>query len=310
MSANDNKWGIIYCPKRSFRKTTRWEVVEKALHAHHVEYDFVQSEKAGSVERLVKMFVNNDYRTIVIVGGDSALNDAANVLMQFDRNVRDRIVLGIVPNGIMNDFAHYWGFREGDANQSIGWLCKRRIRKIDAGRINYKNRHGEDCHRYFLNCVNIGLVASIMNMRQKTLHWCISRTLSFLCSFILMIFQRLEYKMRFHINDDLIERKVMTVCIGNAAGYGQTPNAVPYNGMLDVSVVYHPEIFQLFGGWCLFLRRKFLNHRSVHPYRTTEVKFDETSQATVAIDGRVMPAPKTPITVRVEQEVINFLIPE
>ena len=116
--------------------------------------------------------------------------------------------------------------------------------------------------------------------------------------------------MRLHINDDLIERKVMTVCIGNAAGYGQTPNAVPYNGMLDVSVVYHPEIFQLFGGWCLFLRRKFLNHRSVHPYRTTEVKFDETSQATVAIDGRVMPAPKTPITVRVEQEVINFLIPE
>lgn len=60
----------------------------------------------------------------------------------------------------------------------------------------------------------------------------------------------------------------MTVCIGNSTGYGQTPNAVPYNGLLDVSVVYHPEMTQLFEGFYLFVRGKFLNHRSVHPYRT------------------------------------------
>ena len=75
----------------------------------------------------------------------------------------------------------------------------------------------------------------------------------FLFSFILMIFQRLEYKMHLKINTDEIKRKVMTVCIGNALGYGQTPNAVPYNGQLDVSVVYHPEMTQLFEGIYLFV---------------------------------------------------------
>lgn len=63
----------------------------------------------------------------------------------------------------------------------------------------------------------------------------------------------------------------MTVCVGNASGYGQTPNAVPYNGLLDVSVVYHPEMTQLMEGIYLFVKGKFLNHRSVHPYRTREV---------------------------------------
>lgn len=45
-----------------------------------------------------------------------------------------------------------------------------------------------------------------------------------------MIFQRMEYRMHVKINTDVIRRKVMTLCVGNALGYGQTPNAVPYTG--------------------------------------------------------------------------------
>ena len=102
----------------------------------------------------------------------------------------------------------------------------------------------------------------------------------------------------------------MTVCVGNALGYGQTPNAVPYNGQLDVSVVYHPEITQLFEGIYLFLRGKFLNHRSVHPYRTQKVDILEANHALVGIDGRLMDSPVVPFAITVEQEVINFLMPQ
>ena len=101
----------------------------------------------------------------------------------------------------------------------------------------------------------------------------------------------------------------MTICIGNATGYGQTPNAVPYNGLLDVSVVYHPEMTQLFEGIYLFLRGKFLNHRSVHPYRTRKIELSDISRAQIGIDGRSMNTPTGAFTVEVEQEVINFIIP-
>lgn len=309
MAVNENKWGVLYCPKRSFRSEKRRARIEEALHARHIDYDLVQSENSNSVERLVKMFVNNGYRTIIIVGGDSALNDAVNCVMQEERTVRDSVAIGVVPNGMMNDFAHYWGFREGDVEQTADWLSQRRIRKIDVGRINYKNKHGEACHRYFLNCVNIGLVAAIMNLRRQTRHLFGSRTLSFAFSFVMMMFQRLEYKMNIKINTETIRRKVMTVCVGNASGYGQTPNAVPYNGLLDVSVVYHPEMTQLIEGWYLFFRGRFLNHKSVHPFRTREVQLLETSKAMVGIDGRLMNTPIEPISIKVEQEVINFLIP-
>ena len=148
-----------------------------------------------------------------------------------------------------------------------------------------------------------------MNLRRQTRRIFGSRTLSFVMSFLLMIFQRMEYKMHLKINSDVIKRRVMTVCIGSARGYGQTPNAVPYNGMLDVSVVYHPEVTQLIEGFYLLFTNKFLNHRSVHPYRTQEVLVLEAAHAMIGVDGRLMNAPVGEFRIGIEQEVINFLIP-
>jgi len=183
------------------------------------------------------------------------------------------------------------------------------VRKIDLGCIRYTNKHGDKCHRYFLNCINIGLTADIMNLRRQTRRLFGSQTLAFLVSVFVMLFHRMEYKMKLKINSDVIDRKVMTVCIGSGPGYGQTPNAVPYNGMLDVSVVYHPEVVQLIEGLWLLVAGRFLNHRSVHPYRTKEVEVEYAKKAIVGIDGRMMKTPVGSYRINVEQEVVNFLIP-
>lgn len=305
------KWGVLYCPKAGItNKRKRREKIQRVLDARNVDYDFVQSENSDSVERLIKMMISNGYKTIIIVGGDSALNDAVNCLMMEEKGVRDSIALGVIPNGVMNDFARFWDFDENDIVQTIEWLLKRRIRKVDLGCIRYTNARGEKCHRYFLNCVNVGMTADIMNLRRQTRRLFGSRTLSFISSLFVMLFHRMEYKMKLKINSDVIDRKVMTMCIGSGLGYGQTPNAVPYNGMLDVSVVYHPEVVQLIEGVWLLITGRFLNHRSVHPYRTREVLVEHAKHAMVGIDGRLMKTPVGPYRINVEQEVINFLIPE
>jgi len=311
MAVETTRWGVLYCPRTGIsNKRKRWEKIEAMLRGHGIEFDMVQSENSDSVERLMTMLINNGYKTIVIVGGDSALNDAVNCLMKEEKKVREEIALGVIPNGVMNDFARFWQFEEDELEQTVAWLSKRRIRKIDLGCIRYTNAKQEKCHRYFLNCINIGMTADIMNLRRQTRRLFGSRTLSFLSSLFVMLFHRMEYKMKLRINSDTIERKVMTVCIGSGPGYGQTPNAVPYNGMLDVSVVYHPEVVQLIEGIWLLVTGRFLNHRSVHPYRTREVFVDEARKAMVGIDGRLMKTPSGAFRVCIEQEVINFLIPE
>ena len=308
MENSQSKWGILYCPKGNGNKQR--ERLQRVLDERHVAYDFVQSESMDSVERLVTMLINNGYKTIIIVGGDSALNDAVNCLMTEEKIVRDQIALGVIPNGLMNDFARYWDFKESNVEQTVDWLVKHRVRAIDVGCIRYTNKKDEACHRYFLNCINVGLIADVTNLRRQARSLLGSRTLSFIASIFLMIFHRMDYKMRIRINGEVIDRKVMTMCIGSGPGYGQTPSAVPYNGMLDVSLVYHTEVMQVLAGLWLLVTGRFLNHRSVHPYRTREIEVDEAKHALVGVDGRLLGTPVGAYRITVEQEVLHFLIPD
>ncbi len=84
---NEKKWGCFIALEGGWRSNKRWEKIEKVLKQQGVDYDFVQSENQKSVERLIRMFINNGYKTIVVVGGDSALNDACK-LSDADRSER------------------------------------------------------------------------------------------------------------------------------------------------------------------------------------------------------------------------------
>ena len=309
----EGRWGIIYCPKGGLlgNPVKRWEQTERCLQAHNIQYDMVQSENPRSVDRLVRMLISNGYKTIIIYGGDSALNDAVNYLMLLEPEERERITLGVIPNGVLNDFAHFWGFDESHLEQTIVWLKQKRVRRVDVGCIRYENKKNERCRRYFLNCVNIGMVANIMSLRRRMRHLFISRTISFILSCFLLMFQRMDFFMSLKINTDSIKQRLMTVCIGNAQGYGQTPNAVPYNGLLDVSIVSQPKLWQAMEGMYLLLRDKILNHRNVMPYRMQELSGQIAEHTPISVDGRLLNGtPVGTFTIGVEKEVINFLIPD
>lgn len=271
-------------------------------------YDFVQSEGPKSVERLAAMLASNGYTTIIIVGGDAALNRALNGILSQGDEVRRRVSLGVIPNGWGNDFAHFWGFEEDDYKQTIDWLVKGRVRKVDVGYC-VSEKLGENRPRFFLNCVNVGLVANIMNIKHKTRRFWGMLTLSHLASMFLLLFQRMEYKMHLKVNLDEIDKRVMTVCVGSARGYGQTPSGVPYNGLLDVSVVSHPEMRQMVEALWMLFRGRFLNHKAVKSYRTRRVDFLDDGKAMVSLDGAVWEEGEAPMRVGIHQEWMNFIIP-
>lgn len=101
----------------------------------------------------------------------------------------------------------------------------------------------------------------------------------------------------------------MNICIGSARGYGQTPSAVPYNGWLDVTVIYHPRGMQLLKGLWLFIRGRLLNHKEVKCFRTKEVKILRAKNAITDTDGRLFKH-EFPLTVNIEHEVLSMIIPQ
>lgn len=303
---------IIYCPKHTGLRSSkkRWNKISDLLAKYEIEYDLIQSESAQSISRIVNMIIGNGYENIIICGGDSALRTTVNCLMNIEKEKKDRINIGVIPNGVMNDFASFWGFSEKDIVKSIESLKERRIRKVDVGCMSYTDTKQERKTTYFLNCVNIGLIASIQKLKKQTRKVLWSRKASFIVSLFLLIFQRTFWKMKYTINYETEKHRIMTLCVGSCLGYGQTPNAVPYNGMLDTTVIRHSPLRQLLAGIYLFLTNKILNHKDAISYRSRTISLELPKNTPISIDGKGLNDIDTSKEIKmwVEQEYINFII--
>lgn len=307
MSVKPEKWGIIYNPKAGTRKVQkRWKKIKDYMDEMGVDYDYVQSEGYGSVERLAGILANNGYRTIVIVGGDGALNDAINGIMNSTAENKQDISLGIIPNGIGNDFAKYWGMNT-DYKEAVDMLITGRRRRIDVGTCDYFDGTTHR-RRYFLNAINIGLGARVVQITDRCKRFWGVQYLSWVMALLSIVFERKLHRMHLKINGEHIRGRIMTVCIGSAWGYGQVPSAVPYNGWLDVSVIYRPELLQLWAGLWLLIQGRILNSKLVMPYRTQRVKILRAQNAAVDLDGRLLDR-QFPLEVSVLHEAITLIIP-
>lgn len=66
MAVEPNRWAVIYNPKAGTKNAQkRWKSIRDYMDEKGVQYDYVQSEGYGSVERLSRTMANNGYRTIV-----------------------------------------------------------------------------------------------------------------------------------------------------------------------------------------------------------------------------------------------------
>ena len=303
------RWGIVYVPMAGVRKKhRRWHQIKQYLELKKVQYDYIQSEEYGAVERLTRMYVENGYKTIVVVGGDSAVNDALNGIMTSSVENLDDISFGIIANGIGNDFADFWGLGVDDYKRAIDCIIKGTRRKIDVGYCSYSD--GEVTHkRYFLMAVNIGLGAQAIEISDECKRYWGKRNPTYIISLFRLFLRRKLFKMHLKVNDDVLNERIMTVCVGNSRGYGLTPSAVPYNGWLDVSVVYRPELRQMVQGLWMLLRGRILNHKQVKPYRTKRVTIYDTEGAAICADGHTLDY-KCPLEISLMPEYLNFIVPD
>lgn len=307
--AEANRWGIVYSSHPGIYKVNKkWNSIREYLDRKGIQYDFVQSESHESVGRLVNMLCINGYHTIIVVGGDGALNDAINAIMNHREHLPEDFAFGVIPNGISNDFARFWGSSEDSYRQTVDNLIARRTRKLDVAYCVYSD-DGIPQKMYFMNCINIGLGARMIKAVNDALGLIGSKRLSIIPMIISQFFERKSFPFKMKIDSQEIEGDYMSVCIGNALGYGQTPNAVPYNGFVDISAITRPQWWQLFEGFWLLGKGRFLNYKNVYPFRASSVVIEHCGKASLSLDGRfVHHKDFCPIKIGIEKEVINYII--
>ena len=205
-------WAIIYSPKEGSTSThKRWKKIRRYMEQKGLLFDFVQSEGPGSVERLASMMTRSGYRTILVVGGDAALNHALCGIMNTPCPDGKHPALGVIPNGFGNDFAKYWGMTPDNYKQTIDGLIYHHTRKIDVGRLRLYSHNQLENTTFFLNCANLGVAASITNLRRRTSKLFGLKTLSYFASAISLIFKQMNFKYHFKLSGEDVKQSAMTL---------------------------------------------------------------------------------------------------
>lgn len=308
----EKSWGVIYCPKdgKPGKTERRWRKIRACLDAEGVSYDFVQSDGPEAVGRLAAMMTRNGYRTIVVVGGDSALNRALCGVMETASPDGRHPALGVIPNGYGNDFARFWGIDADDYRAAIATLACHRLRRVDVGAVTVGREDGTEEKLFFLNCCNIGAASAVTALRRKTRRHFFFRGTAYVLSSLLLLFQRMGFRFAFSMSGETHERHGMNLCVGSSRSYGLTPSAVPFNGLLDVTLVSKPMARQLLHGLWLLYTGRFLSHRGVSVWRTRHIRVTSTGRAPVSLDGRVLRRGVKSADVTILPEEIDFVIPE
>ena len=129
-------------------------VIRKALSADH-EVTMAETSRRGHALRLAQDAAAGDIDTVVVLGGDGTLNEAANGLAGTDTS------LGVVPGGSTNVFARTIGMADDPieaAGQLLGALERDSCRRIGLGSVN---------GRYFLFHVGMGFDAAVVAQVER-----------------------------------------------------------------------------------------------------------------------------------------------
>jgi YegS/Rv2252/BmrU family lipid kinase len=217
----------------------------------------------GKAGDLARFLATQGARTIIVIGGDGTVHEAANGVLALPQNLRPR--LGVVPIGTGNDFAKLIGTGKQSPRRALEILAGGQLRRFDVGLA-----WGE----YFVNSLGLGFDAAVASRvpRFRRL-W---RPLVYPAAMASSYFKFTPIRGTVVTDAVVLEQPLfgLEVAVGVSAGGGfyLTPDAKPDDGLFDVCAVGPLNLWKFltrmptafWGGHVRFKEVQMLRTRSVN----------------------------------------------
>lgn len=287
-TASDNSVYVIVNPHAGAGKTARqWPQIEQLMQGLGLRYEHALTEAPGHAIELVAAAARRGYRTVVAVGGDGTVHEAANGLWQ--AGALDTVSLGVVSTGTGSDFLRSTPIpADGEA------ACRRLIQpvtlRIDLGVLEFQ-QDGAPAKRCFVNMAGIGFDAEVVRtttLKYKALGAAPAYLLGLLTTF-------LTYRARsliLSLDGAAEKRRVFTVMMGNGkfggGGMMTTPDAELADGLFDVMVIGNINALDLISQLPKLYQGTHVNHPKVDIYRAARVEINPSRPMALQADGELL----------------------
>lgn len=270
-----DKWYVVVNPNAGNRKIKRdWPRIKTMLEKAGLDFEFAFTEFALHAISITRDAISQGFRKFIAVGGDGTFNEVVNgFFMQQDVDVNEMKV-GVVPVGTGNDWGRMFEI-PNDYQKAIQVIKQGNTFVQDVGKISYFV-DGEMQLRYFVNIAGMGFDALVAQKTNRQKAEGKGNPLSYFYNLVTGLF---EYKPA--ITDFLVDGKKYSfntfsisvgICRFNGGGMKQLPNAIPDDGLLDMTIIKKIGLGTLLAQLRNLYSGTFIKHPKVATFRAQNVR--------------------------------------
>ena len=285
-----DEWMVIVNPNAGVRKGEKdWGKIYDLLYKSGLKFDSVFTKHKEHAIALTTKFIKKGYRKFLVVGGDGTLNEVVNGIF-FQKNVpTDEFLMAMMPVGTGNDWCRMFNI-PFNYRKAIKAVKQGETLIQDVGKVSYFISSTPK-RRYFVNVAGMGYDAVVAAKTNKDKEHGKGGVLTYLKNLFTSL---LFYK---HTNTEIIidnngkshKSKTFSLSVGickyNGGGMKQLPNAIPDDGLFDITLIKKLGKFTVLKQVKNLYDGSFINHPKVRTYRGASIQIESDPPINLEVDG-------------------------
>lgn len=283
------QWLIIVNPNAGSKKGEKeWPKIYKYFQQRGFDFTCVFTEHRDHATQLTIEKIDAGYRNFVVVGGDGTLNEVLNGIFLQQKVTPVDISLGMIPVGTGNDWCRMFEI-PFDYKKAVDILKQKRPFIQDVGKISYFKKDKLQT-RYFMNVAGMGydaLVAKKTNLLKEKGK---GTPLAYLYFVFAGLFQYKFMEGVIEIDDRTVFKgEIFSMNVGickfNGGGMKQVPNAIPDDGLMDVTLIKKTSKLKVFRYARKLFDGTLVDLPIVNTYRGKTIRMRSTGKIYLEADG-------------------------
>ena len=231
-------WALIANKFAGTRSTKNfWKKMDEKFAKVGITVEYFFTERVGHARELAVDVLKKGYTRLAVMGGDGTFSEVIDGLMKSKENLSNLLV-GLIPFGTGNDWGRYWKL-ERNIDKSISVLANGVPTAVDVGKINYSVGE-KPVTRYFINAYGLGFDAKVLELTNNLQHTFKGASWTYTLALFLTLFKHRSQVMEYEFDGGKTFKGLSyTASMGNGCytggGIKQTPEAVPNDGLLDIT---------------------------------------------------------------------------
>jgi len=286
--SNNKEWLAIVNPNAGNGKGLRdWHLIAEFIKQVNLSYTVKFTESKGHAMLLTSEAVKDGCRNIITIGGDGTLNEVVNGIFTVNTCPSSEISLALIPVGTGNDWGRMFGIPL-DYEKAVRIIKEGKQMLHDIGMLTYFDG-AEKKNRYFINIAGLGFESVVVKRTNYQKDRGRSGKAIYFYNLLMSLLSYKNTRAEIIVDGEKKSADVFSINVGNGkycgGGMRQTPDALPDDGLLDVTVINGIGKIEIIRSLKMLYDGTILSHPKIDGYKCRNLKVSSEAILWAEADG-------------------------